>query len=55
MVTKYRTDEIEIKMVVVLLSLLEGGLFLKELVTSEKVFRNALALNLHYRKKIALF
>ena len=38
-------------MLVVLLCLLEGGLFVKELVTSNKVFRNAFALNLQYQKE----
>ena len=38
-------------MVVVLLSLLEGGSFAKELVTLNLVFRNAFALNLQtYRR-----
>ena len=50
MVTKQGPDEIEIKMVVVLLCLLEGGLFAKELVTSNQVFRNAFVLNLQDQK-----
>ena len=33
MVTRYQTDEIEIKVVVALLNLLEGGLFVKKLQT----------------------
>ena len=37
-------------MVVVLLCFLEGGLFVKELVTSIEVFQNAFALNLLYQK-----
>ena len=50
MVTKYRPEEIEIKMVVVLLSLSEEGLFVKELVILSKVFRDAFILNLQYQK-----
>ena len=50
MVTKKRPDEIEINMVVVLLCLLERGLFVKELVTSNCVFQNAFVLNLQYQK-----
>ena len=42
-------------MVVVLLCLLEGGLFAKELVTSNLVFRNAFVLNLQtYRRGVVV-